>query len=98
MSEVQTLRSRTITWEDPTASVLIGRTISGLEYIKAIQSGEVPLPPIGQLVGMSISEVEEGRVVFTMEAAEYHYNPLGRWLAACWRRCSIRLCSARCNR
>lgn len=77
MSEVQTLRSRTITWEDPTATVQLGRTISGLDYIKAIQSGDVPLPPIAVLLGMGISEVEEGRVVFSLEAAEYHYNPLG---------------------
>lgn len=77
MSEVQTCRSRTVTWEDPAASVQLGRTISGLEYIKSFQSGELPPPPIAELLGMSISEVEEGRVVFTMEAAEYHYNPLG---------------------
>jgi uncharacterized protein (TIGR00369 family) len=77
MSEVQTQRARTITWEDPTASIQLGRTISGLEYIKSIQSREVPPPPVAELLGMSISEVEEGRIVFTMKAAEYQYNPLG---------------------
>ena len=77
MSDVQTQRTRTISWEDPAAAVRLGRTISGIEYLKAMQSGELPAPPIAVLLGMWISEVSEGRVVFALEAAEYHYNPLG---------------------
>mgnify|MGYP001334082445 CR=1 FL=1 len=70
-------RTRTISWEDPAAAVQLGRTISGIQYLKAMQSGELPAPPIAVLLGMWISEVSEGRVVFALEAAEYHYNPLG---------------------
>lgn len=77
MSEVQTSRTREITWEDPTAAVQTGKTISGIAYLKALQSGELPPPPIAVLMGMWISEVSEGRVVFALEPAEYHYNPLG---------------------
>ena len=77
MSEVQTSRTRVITWEDPTAAVQTGKTISGIAYLKALQSGELPPPPIAVLMGMWISEVSEGRVVFALEPAEYHYNPLG---------------------
>ncbi len=77
MSEVQTSRTRKITWEDPTAAVQTGKTISGIAYLKALQSGELPPPPIAVLMGMWISEVSEGRVVFALEPAEYHYNPLG---------------------
>ena len=77
MSNVQTSRTRVITWEDPTAAVQTGKTISGLAYLKALQSGELPPPPIAVLMGMWITEVSEGRVVFAAEPAEYHYNPLG---------------------
>ena len=77
MSNVQTSRTRVITWEDPTAAVQTGKTISGIEYLKALQSGELPPPPIAVLMGMWITEVSEGRVVFAAEPAEYHYNPLG---------------------
>ena len=77
MSDVQIQRTRTITWEDPTAAVKLGRNVSGIEYLRAMQSGELPAPPIAVLLGMWISEVSEGRVVFALEAAEYHYNPLG---------------------
>ena len=77
MSNVQTSRTRVITWEDPTAAVQTGKTISGIEYLKALQSGELPPPPIAVLMGMWITEVSEGCVVFAAEPAEYHYNPLG---------------------
>ncbi len=77
MSDLQTKRTRTITWEDPTHAVETGKTMSGIQYLKALQAGELPPPPIAVLMGMWITEVDEGRVVFAAEPAEYHYNPLG---------------------
>jgi uncharacterized protein (TIGR00369 family) len=77
MSNLQASRTRVISWEDPMAAVETGKTISGIEYLKALQSGELPPPPIAVLMGMWITEVSEGRVVFAAEPAEYHYNPLG---------------------
>src|SRR5919197_895361 len=77
MTNLQTSRTRVITWEDPTETVQTGKTISGIAYLKALQSGELPPPPIAVLMGMWITEVSEERVVFAAEPAEYHYNPLG---------------------
>src|SRR5437764_14338805 len=77
MTNLQASRTRVITWEDPTAAVQKGKTISGIEYLKALQAGELPPPPIAVLMDMWITEVSEGRVVFAAEPAEYHYNPLG---------------------
>ncbi len=77
MTNVQAQRTRVITWEDPTASVQTGRKISGIAYLKALQAGELPPSPIAVLMGMWITEVSEGRIVFAAEPAEYHYNPLG---------------------
>jgi len=77
MSNLQASRTRVISWEDPMAAIETGKTISGIEYLKALQSGELPPPPIAVLMGMWITEVSEGRVVFAAEPAEYHYNPLG---------------------
>ena len=77
MSNLQASRTRVISWEDPMAAVETGKTISGIEYLKALQSGELPPPPIAVLMDMWITEVSEGRVVFAAEPAEYHYNPLG---------------------
>jgi uncharacterized protein (TIGR00369 family) len=78
MSEVQTgTRTRTITWEDPLPSAQQSRAMSGLDYMRAMQRGEFPPSPIAVLMGMSIAEIEEGRVVFAAQPAEYHYNPIG---------------------
>jgi uncharacterized protein (TIGR00369 family) len=77
LTNLQASRTRSITWEDPTAAVQTGKTISGIAYLKALQSGELPPPPIAVLMGMWIAEVSEGRVVFAAEPSEYHYNPLG---------------------
>lgn len=77
MSHTQTSHSRTITWDDPLQAFQKGQTMSGLQYLKAMQSGELAAPPIASLIGMWITEVNEGRVVFAAEPAEYHYNPIG---------------------
>jgi uncharacterized protein (TIGR00369 family) len=73
----QTPRTRTISWEDPLITAEKGRAMSGLDFLRAVQSGELPPPPIAVLMGFGLAEVEEGRVVFTVQPAEYHYNPIG---------------------
>jgi uncharacterized protein (TIGR00369 family) len=77
MTNLQANRTRTITWEDPTEAVQTGKTISGIAFLRALQSGEFPPPPFAVLIGMWITEVSEGRVVFAAEPSESHYNPLG---------------------
>jgi uncharacterized protein (TIGR00369 family) len=71
------VRTRTITWEDPLPAVERAREMSGLEYLRAIQDGRIPAPPIAALVDMRLAEVGEGRAVFELKAAEFHYNPIG---------------------
>jgi uncharacterized protein (TIGR00369 family) len=77
MPENEPTRQRTITWEDPLPGAKQAVHLSGLAYIQAIQNGQIPAPPIAQLMGMHISEVAEGRVVFSLGPGEYHYNPVG---------------------
>jgi uncharacterized protein (TIGR00369 family) len=71
------LRTRTIHWEDPRALLEAGQGLSGLEYLQKIVAGELPRPPIGVLMDFEITELSEGRAVFVVEPAEYHYNPIG---------------------
>src|SRR5690606_27049761 len=54
-----------------------GQTLSGLEYISRLADGRLPVPPIAALMGFSFTEVAAGRVVLSVEPAEFHYNPLG---------------------
>lgn len=70
-------RKVTITWDDPRALAEAAHGLSGMEYLKKIASGELPRPPIGALMGFALTEIGEGKAVFEVEPAEYHYNPIG---------------------
>ena len=71
------VRERTFTWADPIEALAHGAGLSGLEVIRAIAAGEIPSPPIARAFDFGVTEVEEGRVTFTMEPAEHAYNPIG---------------------
>ncbi|HAI76824.1 MAG TPA: aromatic compound degradation protein PaaI [Microscillaceae bacterium] len=71
------LRTRTIQWEDPQIGASKAQQMSGLEYLEAIRAGEIPAAPISQLVEMGFESLENGKVVFTFQPAEYYYNPIG---------------------
>jgi uncharacterized protein (TIGR00369 family) len=70
-------RTREITWQDPHALADAGRGLSGIEYLRKVASGELPRPPIATLMNFQLAELEEGRAIFEVEPAEYHYNPIG---------------------
>lgn len=70
-------RSLTVVWEDPKIIAAAATNMPGLDFIRAMATGEVPSPPIAALLGFRVFEVEEGRVVFAVEPAEQHYNPIG---------------------
>jgi len=77
MTEEPANRSRTISWEDPTPAFQQSKKLNGLQYLQALQTGDVPAAPIASLLGMWIVEVSEGRIVFAAEPGEYEYNPIG---------------------
>ncbi|RZT84791.1 uncharacterized protein (TIGR00369 family) [Pseudonocardia sediminis] len=77
MSAGPDIRQRTHEWSDPAATAAAALHTDGLTFVRAMASGEVPSPPIATLLGMSVSEVEPGRVVFTLDPAEFHFNPIG---------------------
>ncbi|HEX8137063.1 MAG TPA: PaaI family thioesterase [Pyrinomonadaceae bacterium] len=77
MTDEKERRTRTVTWEDPRALAEAGRNLSGLEYLRKIVEGSLPRPPISALLDFGLAELGPGRAVFTVEPAEYHYNPIG---------------------
>lgn len=74
---IDTARERTVAWDDPLVGARAARTMSGMEYLHAMMRGEYPPPPIAMTLGFTLREVEDGRAVFGVEPAEYHYNPIG---------------------
>ncbi len=47
------------------------------DHIEAITRGEVPPPPVSQLLGLRLTNFGEGECVFEMEVAPEHANPMG---------------------
>ena len=48
-----------------------------IDMIRKVQRGEVPPPPVASLIGFTLTEVEPGRAVITLDAAGRHANPMG---------------------
>lgn len=53
------------------------RSESGIDFLRGLRDGRHPVPPLVHLLGMAITEVDDGRVVFTGEPRAEHYNPFG---------------------
>ena len=53
------------------------RAMSGLEFVKGLASGALPLNTIAQTLGYDVVEAESGRVVITVTPTGAHLNPWG---------------------
>lgn len=70
-------RQRSYAWEDPAATAAAGMQMAGLDYLRAMQEGTLPAPPICATIGFRFVEFDEGWAVMEFDPAEYHYNPIG---------------------
>jgi uncharacterized protein (TIGR00369 family) len=53
------------------------KSMSGLAFLQAMASGQLPSPPIGKMMGFSAAEFAFGDAVFTVTPTQEHYNPIG---------------------
>jgi uncharacterized protein (TIGR00369 family) len=70
-------RTLEVTWEDPLPLAQAGRSMSGIEFLRAIRDGKLPHPPICALLNYRLVDVEPGHAVFEATPGEQHYNPIG---------------------
>ena len=77
MTEKDSNRTRTVSWEDPRPLAQAGQEVSGLEFLQRIVNGELPPPPLARLLNFDLVELGEGQAVFAVDPEEYHYNPIG---------------------
>jgi uncharacterized protein (TIGR00369 family) len=47
------------------------------EMLEKLVRGEIPPPPIAQLIGFTLTSLETGQAVVEFEASERHTNPMG---------------------
>jgi uncharacterized protein (TIGR00369 family) len=71
------MRSLTVSWQDPRALADAGRAMSGIEFLRAIRDRRLPAPPIAEVLGFRLVEVDTGHAVFEIQPGEQHYNPIG---------------------
>ena len=70
-------RHRQFRWPDPARYVEPIRRLSGLEFMRAFLSGDLPPPPFMELLGARVVSVDPTSVVFEFDPAEFMYSPLG---------------------
>jgi uncharacterized protein (TIGR00369 family) len=70
-------RSLTVSWADPVALAAAGRSMAGIDFLRAIRDGDLPPPPLAAVLGFRLAEVEPGHAVFEVMPGEQHYNPIG---------------------
>ena len=51
--------------------------MSGLDFVRGLVDGTLPLNTIARTLGYDVSEAESGRVVVTAEPGDSHLNPAG---------------------
>lgn len=77
MSAPDDVRTRTVSWDDPTPGVAAMPSLTGLEYLRQMLEGHLPGPPIAHLLGFALTSVAPGTATFECAPDESHYNPLG---------------------
>jgi uncharacterized protein (TIGR00369 family) len=70
-------RSFTATWGDQQLLADAGRELTGLEHVRRAVDGTLPVPSMLALLGIAVTEVDDGRVVVTVRPGEQHYNLIG---------------------
>ncbi|MCU0803583.1 MAG: PaaI family thioesterase [Burkholderiales bacterium] len=53
------------------------RSMTGLEFIRAIAEGRLPHPPMGDAINFCFLEAVKGHVTMLGHALPAHYNPIG---------------------
>ena len=53
------------------------KSMSGLEFVKGLASGGLPLNTFAKTLGYDVAEAESGRVAITLDPTDAHLNPWG---------------------
>ena len=51
--------------------------VKSIDVFRGMVAGEIDPPPVAELVGMRMTDIDPGRAVFELEAGPQHASPLG---------------------
>jgi uncharacterized protein (TIGR00369 family) len=72
------VRERSYTWRDPSSTLERLPTTAGIDLLRAMAAGEVPIPPLAATLDFEeFLVVGEGEIAVTLRPGEHHMNPLG---------------------
>jgi uncharacterized protein (TIGR00369 family) len=71
------LRTRTFAWSDPGPNAAAIGRLTGAQTLAAMAAGELPRPPVMDLLGFERIAIEGEQIVVELMPQEFHYNPLG---------------------
>ena len=77
MTDAADPRTRTFRWADPAQFADPISKMSGLDFMRAFLTGQLPSPPFMELLGVRLVSVDPGSVCFEFEPSEFMYSPLG---------------------
>ena len=77
MTASDVIRHRTYDWQDQEATRSAVASTDGLSVLRAIGSGELPVPPALRTLRIEPIDAAPGRVSFRLDPAEFHLNPFG---------------------
>jgi uncharacterized protein (TIGR00369 family) len=70
-------RSKVVSWHDPAPTTATGLAMAGIDYMRAMVDGILPMPPIAGLMEFDMAAADPGLVVFTCKPDESVFNPIG---------------------
>jgi len=76
-AEWGTARERRIAWFDPKVTSDAVRSMSGIDMLRAMRDGAIPLASLSYTLNMTLTAVEVGKVEFTCLPDSSMYNPIG---------------------
>ncbi|MCW5771233.1 MAG: PaaI family thioesterase [Rhodospirillaceae bacterium] len=70
-------RRHTVRWADPAPMAVLRRARTGFDYFHPVATGALPQPPIYDLLGFRLVDLEPGRPRFEGDLGEHLLNPFG---------------------
>ena len=70
-------RTLRVTWTDPAEALRRALSIPPEALLDAAASGELPIAPVGSLIGFEVERAEPGSVAMSLAMGEHHCNLFG---------------------